>query len=593
MRRPALNTVMQYVRHLAGPPEAATLTDRELIQAFVSRRDEAAFAALVHRHGALVWGVCRRVLATAQDAEDAFQAVFLVLARKAPSVSWRSDVSNWLYDVSVRTACKARVLAARRRVCERKAHSMPVPETANERMADLRSHLDEEMGRLPAKYRQPLVLHYLEGKSYSEIAVQLGLPEGTVSSRLARGREMLRRRLERRDRTPSVVGFPALLTQAFSHTPLPALLAEGTIRGVVLIATGQGAGTYISVTAVSLAHGVLKAMFLAKLKLAAGFFVALTLVGTGAGVGSYVAMAAPGGDANHPGPRVPAADAAQDNPEVTLLREENERLRAELRKLQDVAGAARPRRVLYQGKPADYWLEQLQDRDPEYRELAFKALAGIAEVDHSLFWVILRSLGDKAPEVRATAVVGFRQIGAVALPFLSQAARDRDKETRILALRGLSSTGLSEAIPVLIPALKDPDRDIRREGAQSLLPYIDAPAVRQALAGVLGDEDAAVRLAATRVLRSTWTPGSLPDIRDAMVRALRDPDVRVRWEAAHALSRMGLDARPAIPALTAALKDKDSRIRLLAGTTLLNLEHEISIRGSKRGAGAANPERSR
>ena len=177
---------LQQLRGTALLPAGAALTDGDLLEGFVTRRDEAAFAALVRRHGPMVWGVCRRVVPSPQDAEDAFQATFLVLVRKAASVVPREMVANWLYGVAHQTALNARAGAARRRTRERQVTPMPEPASAqNDLWRDLRPVLDQELSRLPDKYRCAIVLCDLEGKTRKAAAQQLGCPEGTVAGRLA------------------------------------------------------------------------------------------------------------------------------------------------------------------------------------------------------------------------------------------------------------------------------------------------------------------------------------------------------------------------------------------------------------------------
>ena len=180
----------------AGPP-----TDAWLLHRFASHRDEAAFATLVERHGPLVLSVCRRVLATVQDAEDAFQATFLVLARKAGAIREPNLLGNWLYGVASRIARRARVVANKRQARETRMRRLPAaPASASVagESADLRLVLDEELSRLPEKYRLAAGLCYLEGKTNEEAARLLCWPTGTVKGRLARARDLLRQRLIRR-----------------------------------------------------------------------------------------------------------------------------------------------------------------------------------------------------------------------------------------------------------------------------------------------------------------------------------------------------------------------------------------------------------
>jgi RNA polymerase sigma-70 factor (ECF subfamily) len=178
-----------------GPPRGTGGSDRELLERFARGQDEEAFEALVQRHGPLVLGVCRRVLRDWEDAQDAFQATFFVLARKAGSLAKPEALGNWLYGVAYRTAVKAKARAARRRECERQAGRATPNPASEEARRDLCEVLGEELSRLPEKYRAPLVHCYLEGKTNQEAARELGCPLGSMSGRLARGRELLRERL--------------------------------------------------------------------------------------------------------------------------------------------------------------------------------------------------------------------------------------------------------------------------------------------------------------------------------------------------------------------------------------------------------------
>jgi len=263
----------------AGQPPDCDLDDRLLLERFVATGDAAAFAALVQRHGPMVMGVCRRLLHDAHEAEDAFQATFLVLVHKARSVGRPELLGPWLHGVAYRTAARARQ-AARRRAREREAVAMPDGDPKVEVVwHELRQVLDEELDRLAPKYRVPLVLFYLEGKTTEEVARQLACPKGTVLSRLARGRERLRLRLVRRGVAPSaglLVGV--LATQA----AVPAELALGTVEAAVLTAAGQAASGAIPATVAVLTKGVLRAMLLNKLKVAGVVLLAVTAAVVGA-----------------------------------------------------------------------------------------------------------------------------------------------------------------------------------------------------------------------------------------------------------------------------------------------------------------------
>jgi RNA polymerase sigma factor (sigma-70 family) len=215
-------------------------TDRQLLNRFRAQRDEEAFAELVRRHGPMVLGVCRRVLGDGHAAEDAFQATFLLLVRKSKSLRDPELLANWLYGVAYRTALKTRSRASRQRTIEQRAVEMTVSDPSLDvTMRELQSVLDEELDSLPEKYRAPLVLCYLEGKTNIQAARALGWPEGSISRRLARGLELLRARLTRRGLTLSALLLALLLSQESAGAALPASLIASTARTAALVAAGQ------------------------------------------------------------------------------------------------------------------------------------------------------------------------------------------------------------------------------------------------------------------------------------------------------------------------------------------------------------------
>lgn len=284
MARRPIETLVQLLRRSTGRVGGETLSDARLLERFALERDAASFEDLVRRFGPMVFGVCRRVLGDVHAAEDAFQATFLVLARKAPSLLRRALVGNWLYGVAYRTAKRARADAARRQAHERQAPmatgSDPLEEVV---WRDLRPVLDQEIHGLPAKYRRPFVLCYLEGRTNEEAARELGWPVGTLFTRLARARQLLRHRLTRRGICLS--GFPlaAFLTSETTAAVSAALIGE-TVRAATLFAAGNAASAgAVSARAAALAEGVLHTMFLSKMK---GIALIVVLAGTLLGAGT-------------------------------------------------------------------------------------------------------------------------------------------------------------------------------------------------------------------------------------------------------------------------------------------------------------------
>jgi RNA polymerase sigma factor (sigma-70 family) len=263
-----LNKLIQCVRRTANLHGAGEMTDGQLLGHFVDRREEAALEVLVRRHGPMVWGVCRRILHDHHDAEDAFQATFLVLVRKAGSIVPREMVGNWLYGVAHQTALKARTTMAKRRSRERQVMVMPEPfRTEPDHSHHLQSVLDQELSRLPDKYRVAIVLSDLEGKTRKEAARELGCPEGTLAARLARGRAMLAKRLTSKGTVPSGGTLAAVMSQTAASAGVPATLLSSTIKVAALYAAGQAATGVVSANVAALTQGVLKTMLLAKLKI--------------------------------------------------------------------------------------------------------------------------------------------------------------------------------------------------------------------------------------------------------------------------------------------------------------------------------------
>jgi RNA polymerase sigma factor (sigma-70 family) len=286
--------------HLESPESVARLpsllrlaseeySDAQLLARFVEHRDETAFAALVERYGPMVLGVCRRQLFDAHAAEDAFQATFVVLVRKAATIDRPELLGNWLYGVAFRVSVKARATAARRSAHERQAASMPKSDTPppDTDQRELRQLLDEELSRLPDKYRAPLVLCYLEGKTNEEAAAQLGCPLGSMSWRLNRGRDMLRRRLRGRSLALPATIAATLLTESMVQATVPFALAQTTVRSSIALASGQATHTVLSPSVAALVEETLPLLAGVKATLFALVLSVVALLFSFGGTGAF------------------------------------------------------------------------------------------------------------------------------------------------------------------------------------------------------------------------------------------------------------------------------------------------------------------
>jgi RNA polymerase sigma factor (sigma-70 family) len=277
-----LRSVLHNLRRSALLHQGTERTDSQLLEAFLQSRDALALEVLVRRHAPMVWGVCRRILANHHEAEDAFQATFLVLLRKAVSIRTPELLANWLYRVACQTARKARQRAAKRYSREKQVRVMPEPpmephdDTFGPGLSEV---LDEELDRLPEKYRIAVVLCDVQGRTRHSAAQQLRLPEGTVASRLATGRALLAKRLLRRGFGASATSLAAAGFHQAASGAVPATLLANTVKAVSLQAAGEAAAAGLASTEVSpLADSVLRAMAAAKQKKVGLVFVLATLV---------------------------------------------------------------------------------------------------------------------------------------------------------------------------------------------------------------------------------------------------------------------------------------------------------------------------
>jgi RNA polymerase sigma factor (sigma-70 family) len=303
-----LNSIQRLFQ--AGP--VSGLDERALLERFVARRDEAAFAALVMRHGPLVLGACRRILREPHDVEDAFQATFLILMMRASEVRDPGRLGPWLYGVARRVALRARANAARRREHSVDLTNYPAESVPDTDHRDVLEVIDAEVDRLPARYRAAVVLCDLEGLTYAEAAGRLRCPQGTVQSRLARGRARLRERLTRRGLAPVGLAFPRV-----GSLPeiVPPALAEATVRTASTVALGRAAAAGAVPAAVAaLVHHVARAMTMTRIGTVAASLITISLA-LGA---AFLARGARPVDPPPVTPRQKPAPLAQPGPTRTL-----------------------------------------------------------------------------------------------------------------------------------------------------------------------------------------------------------------------------------------------------------------------------------
>jgi RNA polymerase sigma factor (sigma-70 family) len=286
-------------------------SDRELLQDFLAESDQAAFTALVQRHGPLVLGVCRRVLHDAHDAEDAFQATFLLLTQKAASIRRREALASWLHGVAYRMAQNARRAAERRRRHEGRAgtggESDPAGEVA---WREVQAILDEEVSRLAAPYRDPFILCFLDGRTRAEAAAELGLKLRTLESRLARAREQLRRRLEARGVSlTALLPAMAIATSGALAAIVPAKIIASTVEAASVLAAGGATSPGVA----ALLKGASNTMFVSKVKVVMVCVLSLAALVAGLGGGvrmlAYNERAAEPPAKEHPGAEASTNDA--------------------------------------------------------------------------------------------------------------------------------------------------------------------------------------------------------------------------------------------------------------------------------------------
>jgi RNA polymerase sigma factor (sigma-70 family) len=463
-----LTAVLRYLRRVAQTGSDAA-GDAGLLGRFVIHNDEAAFERLVSLYGPMVLGLCRRLLRQEQDAEDAFQATFLILARKAGAIGKHKALAGWLYKVAYRVACRARP----RTLVLTNVPPMLLDQPAGERDADviwrdLRGVLDREIAALSESYRLPIVLCYFQGKSNEEAARLLGCPQGTLAARLSRARDQLRRRLTRRGWTLSGALLGAVLSDKAGSAAVPGALIGATVESALAFVSSTSVGAAASEKVVTLAEGALRAMWVNKLKMMSAVILAVVLAGAGIGLVARQTWASGGSDKievgrndapAQKGKAEPKADAADDSKaEIAKLRAEIAELRKEIKSLSDVLrrGATAPTSGLtYQGKPTSYWLTKFKDADPDFRIDAVVALGFLAEFDQELYPIVISVFKDPDYKVKEMAIDVVRRLPPKAVPVLATSLKAFDRDARHYIYESLGRMGpvAKPAVPAIVEAL--------------------------------------------------------------------------------------------------------------------------------------------
>jgi RNA polymerase sigma factor (sigma-70 family) len=279
----SLNAVVHWIRQVTPEGGYRVVPDKHLLERFLTHKDAEAFTELMQRHGPMVWAVCRRALTDVHDAEDAFQATFLLLVRKAASITKQASVGSWLHGVAYRVATKARSHRLARSRCEREITDMAAARASSETLwHEVQAVLDEEVDRLPQKYQAPFVLCYLEGKTNDEAAQHLRCPKGTVATRLAWARRRLRKRLVGRGITLSIGLFATLLSEKATPAAVPGTLVRATLHAALCSAAGA-----IPAQLAALMESGMQTLSLSKAKMFLAVGLAATAIGMGAAVLAY------------------------------------------------------------------------------------------------------------------------------------------------------------------------------------------------------------------------------------------------------------------------------------------------------------------
>ena len=549
LMRKSLTAVLRHLRRVVVHHHEGGLSDAQLLERFAKKSDEAAFELLVWRHGPMVMAVGRRVLHNMHNAEDVFQATFLALVRQAGSIRRRGAVGAWLHQVAYRVALRAKQRKRESSAEPDSVEEMPAPQSpGDDSWRDALPVLDAELQRLPEKYRIPLVLSYLEGLTNREAAAQMGCPIGTVFTRLARGRELLRLRLLRRGVALSAGSLAAASAPLAQAATLRIGLVKETVQAALPFAASEGAAAgALSPNVVALTEGVLKMMRPNRLKLVSAV-VLLAIAGSGVGL-------------------LALRGTAQEREDATVRADDADKL---------AEAGRRPKMELlrYRGKNFDDWRTVLAtDLKPEVRAEAIKALSafGANGYGREATLAIVEAMrgyeinpGDaEGNKVMEVARQGLRKIGQEAVPILVEELKKGRKNGRVFALSAMPHIAgkAKSAVSAVTEALKDPDANIRNWAIGALRSIDRDGASVPALAELVTDDDESVRSWAIDLL-ARFGEKSKVAIPKLLVAAVKDSNANIRQRALAALRDIKPEPKTIVPTLKEALKDNNRNARV-------------------------------
>ena len=465
MSERVLSDVLRRIRQMVRPQGVSEQTDGYLLDRFIHDRDEAAFDELLGRHGPMVLGVCRHLLGNVPDAEDVFQATFMVLLRKAGSIQKRGSLASWLHGVAYRLACNVKIQSSRRRRYERQAPMASTENSPESSWEALTPALHEEINRLPEHYRTPVILCYVEGKSNDQASLQMGVPVGTVKSRLARAREILRQRLEKRHVTLAMAVLVERMSAGGLTAGVPPALRQTTLEAATLLHAGQNLA--ISTAVLALTERMVRIMVFDKVRVGLVAVVALACIGAGSGLLYRHALA---GSAAPPKKAVEHNEVASSEPDRPndVKPAQAPEAKPEVKKETTDDDEAR-----YKGLTVAHWIKKLQSGNEKEHAESLIAITVLGPPAAAAVPDLIHWLDNDTFDNRITCLLALGRVGGKspeALKAIVRATKDASGTYRWFAYQALGAlgSGAAPALPYLFHRYLEPYKELTSNESEEL-----------------------------------------------------------------------------------------------------------------------------